>query len=540
MRTWCIEVVLAGLMGCSVLYEPPEPRQCVTDADCESQPELAGLVCEASLGVCVARAPSAEGCESTARCSQQNSGQAALCRYPGSPCVRLQTPECPLITGNWQAPNALFLGSVGPHHRRLAEGSTEPVEYVERLLRSIDLAAEEWEQEVPGGLPLSERPLAIVHCDSESDSLQAQQVMDHLVNEVDVPLVFALGDTELGSTLNQAVDARTAVVCVECYDRAEPGPDNDLVWHMLPPLATQAPLAAWRVHDLELRLRAERALTDATALRVVLVSDDGAAFTDFVAAFRELLRFNGTLTADENGDNYLQLRAPDARRQTTYPLDLARLVVDFAPDIVVMAVDRNFSDYYLRLIEQEWRSPQPRPHYVATWLNQELGELEPIVGSDEELRLRLSGTGLFEDAAVARNRQGFEARYRSRYSQAPGRTQTGYDAFYATALAIFASDLDGQLDGEHISSLFSQLSRGAATDVDPQALDSARAYLVEREAIDLVGASSQLDWDPLTHQVRSDVGLWCLSRESNQALQLENDAGPRWTPSGTTGTYDCP
>jgi hypothetical protein len=542
VRALQLSGVVLSLLGCSVLYDPPAARQCFTDADCESQPELTGLICDGSLGVCVdAPALAGEGCESTALCQQQNSNQAALCRFPGSPCVRLQTPECPLLTGNWQAPNALILGSVGPHRYRQADGSVEDSDYVERLVRSIDLAAEEWQQEVPTGLPLSRRPLAILHCDSESNALRAQRVMDHLVNEVNVPVVFALGDTELGATLNQAVDSGTALVCVECYDRAElAGMDNGLLWRMLPPFETQAPLAAWRVHDLELRIRAERVLPSTSPLRVALISDDRAAFNDFSAAFRDLIRFNGNLGADANGANYLELRAPDPRTEAVNPLMLARRVVEFAPDIVVAAVDDNFSNYYLRIIEQLWRAPLPRPYYVATLLNQELGLLESIVGDDEDLRLRLSGTGLFEDAEVARNRQGFQARYRSRYAQDPGRTQTGYDAFYATALAIFASDLDGQLNGEHISGLFGQLMGGAATDVDPRALGSARAYLVAKEPIDLVGASSHLDWDPTTRQVRSDVGLWCITRQGGQGLQLKNDAGPRWAPSGTTGTYDCP
>jgi len=176
---------------------------------------------------------------------------------------------------------------------------------------------------------------------------------------------------------------------------------------------------------------------------------------------------------------------------------------------------------------------------VTTSLTQELNQLASIVGGDDELRRRISGTGLFLDDRVRRNLVGFQTRYGSRYGSDPGRTQAAYDAWYAAALAIYSADAQGRLDGASIAAHFSRLVTGAATDVDPLALGSARIYLSAQESIDLVGASSALDWDTITQRVSAEVGLWCLRRDANGELQL-GAAGLRSTPAGTTGSYDCP
>lgn len=542
MRPWQLWGITPLLFHCSMLYAPAPARQCESDADCQQQPQLRGLSCDTQYGLCVSEQNALEpGCESTSACTEQNEGLPALCRYPGSPCVRLATPECPLVSGDWQAGDALVLGSVGPYTLGQPDHSAPQLEYVTRLRKALDLGVEEWQREVPEGLFSSQRPLAVVHCNSNGDPSVAQLGMEHLLRDIQVPLVFALSDIEQAALVEQALRSDVTLVCVECYARAQLPPvlEAGLVWRMLPALEDQAELAAWRVSDLERKIRAERGLGDAEPIRVAVWSDSGDAFDAFVGALHEVLRFNGGQDAAQNGSNYLEIRNADPRREIQARLSVARGVVAFVPDILVSAVNEDFTGYYLRMIEAEWPGAWPKPQYVTTSLTEELNQLAAIVGGDDDLRRRISGTGLFLEDQVQRNLVGFQTRYGSRYGSDPGRTQAAYDAWYAAALAIYSADAQGRLDGASIAAHFSRLTTGAAADVDPLALASARAYLAGHESIDLVGASTELDWDPISQRVRAEVALWCLRRDANGGLQL-GSAGPRSTPAGTLGSYDCP
>jgi hypothetical protein len=540
---WAYWTAILLSLHCSVLYAPPNARQCASDADCEDQPQLQGLACDAEHGVCVSKqANLVGGCESTTECTEQNEGRAALCRFPGSPCVNIATADCPQVSGDWHAADVLLLGSVGAHTFKLADGSARPVDYVERLSNAVDLGLEEWQREVPGGLFFSQRPIAMVHCNSNGEPAVAQRAMDHLLNDLRVPVVLALSDIEQDAIAQQAIDADVTLVCVECQAPAALPPqlERGLVWRMLPPFENQASLAAWRVSDLEQRIRLERGLADGAPLRLAAWSDHGEAFDAFLQKFHEVVRFNGVQSPARDGSSYFEQRNVDARYESQDQLKAARSMVEFMPDILVVAMNEDFTSYYLRFLEAQWPPTVPKPHYVLTLLNQEIDLLRPIVTQDDDLRLRLSGTGLSVDEEVAGNRAGFRARYRNRFGQDPGRTETGYDAMYATALAIYSADADGRLDGASIAAHFARLREGAIADVDPGALAAAQVYLSAQKSVDLVGSSSRLDWNPITHRVESDLGLWCVSRDAQGALLLESDTGPRWTPEGTTGAYECP
>lgn len=541
MNRW-IWGLIPALLHCSVVFEPPPARQCSLDSDCKALGAPGAWSCDTIAGVCVSAAMTAAGCESTEACVAANEGRPALCRFPGTPCVMLATPECPRVSGEWSAGDALFVGSVGTQTLRQADGSAPEHEHVERMLQAVDLGIEEWNREVPEGLFTSRRSIAMVQCDSEGDPAIAQQAMAHLLNDVDVPAVLALTDIDQEAIEEQALAADATLVGVECNEPEQLPPqiEGGLVWRMLPALQEQAELASWRVSDLELRIRGERALAESTPIRVAVWADAGAAFDAYVARVRGALHFNRGLSVDDNEGNYLELRNVDSRYEGQPLLQTVQRVFDFMPDIIVAAIDEDFTTYYLRILEAQWPASVPRPQYVLTALNQELSVLSSVVARDDDLRRRLSGTGIGLDADVSNNEAGFRARYRERYGSDPGRTQVAYDAWYATALAIYSADAGGRLDGANIAAHFPRLASGSLTNVDPLSLGAARAWLSAQRDIDLVGASSQLDWDPFTRRVRADAVLWCLSRDADGALQLDEDAGVRWTSSGASGVYDCP
>src|SRR5688572_16672576 len=236
---WRLAVLGAAahlVLGCSLVFDPVEPRQCNVDADCVGA--LQGRVCNAEHGVCVVAGSAATACESTTICTQQNSNGAAVCRVPGESCVRLETPECPRISGDWRDPRAVIIGTVGPQTQVTYRGR-EPLElpYVPRLSDSIDLAVDEWAVRAPSGLGTFDRPLAVLHCDSSADPLRAERVMEHLIHEVRSPLVMALSDVDLDAVANLASEAAVPLLCVACLARpASAKGSAPVAWHIQPAL----------------------------------------------------------------------------------------------------------------------------------------------------------------------------------------------------------------------------------------------------------------------------------------------------------------
>jgi ABC-type branched-subunit amino acid transport system substrate-binding protein len=538
-------------LACSLLFNPPSARQCLVDGDCEREPALRGRTCDVEFGICVEKSaapPAARleldaACESTEACTRENAGAPALCRVPGTPCVPLGTPQCPLISGDWQAPNVLLLGSVGPQTQRVAQPPNiiHPA-YFARLIDAMNLGVEEWQAELPRGLSFSKQPIALVHCDSAGDQRQAQQVMNQLVNVVKAPLVFALIDADLAAVTEGALASDTAVLCVGCQSRAKDSSfAQGLLWRGQPALEQQAALMAWRVSDLEQRLRRERPLANDASVRVAQFTQDSPSIVAFAERTRSSLAFNAGKSAQQNGADFVEIQTPEPATAPVNQLQIAARIAAFQPDIIVVGVDSDFTTYYLQMIEDAWPEGSPRPSYILTSLNQELGLLAPIVGSNDDLRRRISGTGLYLDDDVRSNFRGFAERFRQKYGREPENTQMGYDAFYAAAYALVVADRDRGFGGSAVVRGFGSLAAGPAIGVGPDDTRTGVTYLLAERSIDLVGTATRLDWDLTSGELTDDMGLWCLTRASDGGLVLEPNAGPRWQASSgqVAGSYGC-
>jgi hypothetical protein len=232
----------------------------------------------------------------------------------------------------------------------------------------------------------------------------------------------------------------------------------------------------------------------------------------------------------------------DPRREAVSQPQIADAVIAELPQVIVVGMDSDFTTYYLRLIESRWPAGVARPHYVLSYLNQELGLLSGIVGDDDELRRRISGTGWHADVDVAPVLRALDERFFARHLQHLDQAHYGYDAVYALAYALSWADPRGPLDGPGVSSGLAHLLAGPSVPVGPTAIKGARALLDAGQDIDLIGSSNRLDWAPLTHDTRSDVGVWCLTRGADSALELLTTAGPVWrvATGEITGTYSCP
>jgi hypothetical protein len=460
------------------------------------------------------------------------------------PCIPLTTPDCSWVQGRWEAANSLFIGSIGPHTLRQSTGGTVPIDWTSRAVQALDLGLSEWNELLPDGLLNSNSPLAIVHCDSGGDPEQIARVVDHLAGSVRVRALIALGDVERDAIADRAREADVSVVCAGCYERAQGAATSGIgTWRVLPPLEDQAPLVAERTRDLEQRIRLERSLPEGAQIRVALLGQDSPGNQAFVGAVHSQLRFNGELTAaGQSGTNYLRIPTPNPNRQPIDALGISRQIVDFQPDVLIVAMDSDFSAVYLPLVEQQWPAERPRPFYILSMQNRELGLLETLGRPSDDLELRVSGTAPTTSAPVAQNRSGFADRFLTVYRKPAGETQSAYDAFYATAYAFFFADRDRDYVTARFASAIEHLTLGPSINVGPAEIWTAVPYLVEGDSIDLTGSSSELEWDLSSGGVNANAGLWCLTRDALGRFSVQDDAGVYWdrTTGRVTGTYSCP
>jgi hypothetical protein len=529
VRGWLAASGLLSL-GCSLTYGDPPSEQCESDADCRAV-GLADAVCDVEHGVCV---DSASPANERAPDSSESAALLAACAAPGGPCPLLSA-ECTRLAGDFADPDAVIIGTLSPH--TFGAGQAEPlsIPYVSRWLDTIELGLAEWQAQAPGGrLEGSRRPLALLHCNSGDDLPQARRAMGHLIDVAAAPVVLTLNDNDTEWVRHQALRRDTTVICASCFSVSPEIEDNRLLWQVSPPLVTQAELAQRRIDELSASVRAARGIAPEAPLEIVVLSQPYRGIDAYVAELSRL--------AAARGGYHLSQVAADPASGTLVQVDVARAVIALAPPIIAVAMDSDFTTYYLRMIEAEWPADAPRPEYVLTHLNQEAGLFADIVRGDDGLRRRLSGTGFALDTDVAENLARLEQRFALAHGASLDNTHYGYDAFYAALYALALADQTRALSGAEISAALGRLSAGPTAHVGPEALRSSLGFLASGQTLDLVGASNRLDWDPLSHQTSSDVALWCLSRAGNGELRVLADAGLRWHGASgeVSGRFDCP
>jgi len=235
-------------------------------------------------------------------------------------------------------------------------------------------------------------------------------------------------------------------------------------------------------------------------------------------------------------------RTEDPRLLNVDHVTHAKAIADFRPDVVVVAMGEDFTTFYASLIEKNWPADKPPPYYVVTELNYDLSTFESVLTADsdgEDLRRRISGTRSGSSPPRDANVDDFERRYSTRYGTDASGAWSGYEAMYALIYAIQAASLGGTLDGPRISAGFERLRAGATIDVGPARIGAAFSFLAQpTETINLRGLWSELDWNPVTRDLETDVSMYCFQRQDRK-LVIKADAGPRLSGGVFTGTYAC-
>jgi hypothetical protein len=533
--------------GCSLILTTAEPVQCRTTADCEAKPALTNRTCED--GFCVlprakppgpVAADSSADCVTTELCTQANSNRAAVCTTKGGPCTPWQIEDCPVIEGPWNDPNVIMLGVLEGLSFTQADGSVVKPPYIQRYFRAINLAVNELHGAAPQGLLVGNqrRPIAVLHCDTYEDPIRARQSFAHLTDVVGVHGVIVLSDEDVAAIAATATEKRTALICSDCQAPAPPGP---LVWSAQPLIAKEAELGAWRVSDLEAKIRAQYAIPEATPIRVATITEGSMPAQAYAAAFASLVKFNGGKDPLANGSSWMSVQSGHPRKQINDHVGFANKLLTFEPHVVVVAMGPDFPTYYLPILEGQWPSGKPRPHYVLTNLSHETTPFDPVVGVDDDLRKRFSGTHPIVTPELAANLSAFELRYRQEYNnQSPDSNHSGYEAFYALAYALASATSQSMIDGPHVSTGFESLVSGAIVNVGPAQVSTALALLTTKGTIDLRGTWTNLDWNVQKRELDADRAMFCFERGPDGLLRINEDAGPKLPVGGAiTGTYSC-
>lgn len=538
-------VVAALAAGCSLIVNTSDRAQCQTTADCDANPALRNRVCQ--QGFCALKQPeqgptendAGPTCVSTELCTQANSGRASICKRAGvTPCTPLVIDgDCPTITGKWKDPNAIIVGSLLPLTIKLPNKTSPESPYSKRLLRAIDLAAEEIDAAAPSGFQIAnaQRPIAVLHCDSRGDPDHARQMFTHLVEDAGAQAVIVGWDVDLASIAPLATENKTTVICSDCFTPAPPGTTT---WKILPTITSDAPLVAWRVADLEDQIKAQ----SPGDIRVAVLVDGAPAQRLFAEEVAKKLVFNGVSAAQNGVTKFLPIQTEDPRTHFIDYDAYDQQIADFAPDIVVVAMASDFPTYHLPRIEAKWPAGKPRPFYVVTEISYDAAPFEKA-SLDDSVIARISGTHPFTSPERANNIQGFSTRYRLSYKEPPNGNFSGYEAFYATALAIAANGSQPVLDGPRISAGFSSLLGGAPYDLGPGGpLNIALESLAKGQKIDIRGLYTDLDWDLATREIVTDMGMFCFTRQPGGPLEIHDVPAVRWsaTTGQVTGTYACP
>jgi len=440
-------------------------------------------------------AAAAAACASSSDCPADR-----VCR--GGRCIALAAEGCRVLApeGAARDPRTLWIGTMFRTSTDDATGRTNE--------DGVRLAVEEL-QRVAGGVPSIEpsrppRPLGLVTCDDAADPAR---VARHLTEDVRVPVVIGFGTSQEVLDLAGGVllPAGTLSLVTANGSSAIPKismpPGARRLWRTTTAGETSKALARLVPQLAEPWLRRAGAIAPGEPMRVALLRDGGAMGLSTADVYESELTFNGR-RALENGDDFLDEVV--AESDEAAPAVVDRLST-FAPHVILASLpfERTFASLVAAL-ERAWPSGRARPLYFedTTLIGDQLVTERP------DVRARLFGVysplkSKENGAFTARFNQGRAAPLP--YTEVPG---PPYDAAYVAVVAA-AAQPEGEVTGAALAAAISRLSRGERVPIGPEGVAAAMAALRARGEVDLVGTSSNLDFDPATGDVFGDMVLDC-------------------------------
>jgi len=446
-------------------------------------------------------------CESNAKCTDEATAAAgsdapvpAVCVKSTGRCVELLSEDCDTITGDYASDDAVVIGSL--FSTKGAQAATN----IQRQ-QSAQLAVTQIND--VGGLPSSSgvpRKLVLVSCDESTDLMRAG---DHLVSALKVPAIVGPNTSQDTLDLSSSVSIPGGTVVMSPTAVASSVGsllDDDLTWLMVPTDVQRAPLMLGQINALETELRAARSKS---TLKLGIVFRNDALGIGTRTSLNSLVLNGRPLSDAVNLGSNVRIDGYEFNAADQQPIVDAYL--GFLPDIIVLAGTAEAISRVMVPLEAAWPAATPRPYYVLID-SVKVPELVTAATDNDDLRLRVRGTGITPSPASAAVYDAFKVDYQIAYPGSSIISGMGpaYDATYAIAFALVAENADDP-NGASVKAGLRRLAEGD-TEIDIGATRALSAFqkLAGGESIRARGTFSSLAWTEDGTVQGGTLEVWCM------------------------------
>ncbi len=461
------------------------------------------VIC-ATNAECTEQATAAAAADADADAGSSTATVPAICLQPEGRCVTLTSEDCTQVTGDYENDRSIVIGSL------FAVQGTTATQNIPRQ-QSAMLAIEEIN--AAGGIPTSTygsaRPLAMVSCNTSSNLVRAA---NHLVNDLNVPAIVGPNTSQDTLDVSNKVTIQAGVVVLSPSAVAASIADlldNDLTWLMVPSDNQRAQLMIRNINDVETSLKSERSVS--TVKLSIIYRNDALGIGTRTSM--DALIINGAPLSDPinagSADGNVHIDPYDATLTDYSPIINKELA--FAPDIVVLAGTAETVTKVLTPLEQQWTPGTNRPYYYLIDPSKGPELLAAVTGNDD-LRLRVRGTGATPGADSLPVSNAFNLDFLARYGASPTASGTGpsYDAAYSIAYALAATK-DLPVTGANIATGLRKLAGGSTTiETGTQDLLAAFQNLASGQTITGIGTYCPLEWDDNGSVMGGTIEMWCI------------------------------
>ncbi len=493
LLTGALALAAALLPGCSLIVN--DFAECSADADCAGLG--AGLVCRESF--CVQDPNPGPECTVDADCAAK--GADYFC--DADACVTdPMVARCGRTLGAERDETTLVLGAMLPF--TTSDGDGDP--RGQARANGLQLAVEEInEREGVNG----RRKLSVVVCDTGGDTATAKAEAAYLIRRFKVPALLTSGSGETISVSAEAIPSDVLVMSVsatsaeitQLSDKHHPDAPAGLVWRTAPSDAIQG------------KVIADILLDDATAdtkVAVLAVNDPYAQ--GLSAVFKTNFgteRQSRTFSFERNSDGATALQQAD----------------DWGPtDVLFIGFPAEATPMLNAVAAKHANLKQARWFFTDSTKNASLFSQIADGGFLDKARGTAPAT-VFGEAYT-----GFSDRFRAKFQdEDPAQnsfTAHAYDAMYLVALAAsWAATETGEqpITGTRLAEGLTKVSGENEIVLGPLNYTAARAELEAGRAIDILGASGSLNFDPATGEAPANIEEWQYTAGSGiQQVEVHN------------------
>jgi branched-chain amino acid transport system substrate-binding protein len=464
-----------------------------------------------------------EACTSSKECTTRF-GEPSAC--VNTQCQKLLTPECKEVwpTNAMSQDNVMLVGFMGALAGDFASYGTPTKEGAELALNEIEVLGNGLS--APTNSNTGQRHLAMLICDHAENP---SRVARHLVEDAGVPVI--IGDSFSSATLQMFDEvARPAGVLVLSPSATSPAltahDDDGLLWRTSPSDVVQAETLKFLVANVESVLQQEGVVAAEQRAKIAMPTKSDSAGLGLAAAATAVNMDSATPAPAVDPGLPDQYPNPDSPETGTvdWPSHIEK-ILRYSPNIILAMGTGEFVSSMMQGIEDGWKPSLPRPWYLLPE-GDRVTELSALVAKNPGYGLTERILGTAPGARRSPLYSGFEKSFRGAFdNHDPGNlAEFGYDAAYLVAYAIAIANQVSPTGRELASAMRNVSCKEKDTTKVPAGSKGFSGYFTTAEiegCIDFEGASGPLDFNPDTGEALSDIGMWCVRRNSGGTYGFE-------------------